>query len=160
MNVPNGVFKTLECSIMDVADDIAYSTYDLEDSFKLGILTPLQLLVRCGDEALTQKVAKTVEERIGKYYPDAGSADKIFTRTDVRDTILEIFSETFISARGVLHKFAEDKVKEGSSSDDIDRKLLSEIAFYVGGVEYRIIRRYAFFDHHGGIRTKVTLVSQ
>jgi dGTPase len=27
-------FKTIECSIMDIADDIAYSTYDLEDSFK------------------------------------------------------------------------------------------------------------------------------
>ena len=26
-------FKTIECSIMDIADDIAYSTYDLEDIF-------------------------------------------------------------------------------------------------------------------------------
>jgi dGTPase len=30
----NGPFKTIECSIMDLADDIAYSTYDLEDAFK------------------------------------------------------------------------------------------------------------------------------
>lgn len=29
---------------MDIADDIAYSTYDLEDAFKAGFLTPLDLL--------------------------------------------------------------------------------------------------------------------
>ena len=31
---PDGTFKTIECGIMDLADDIAYSTYDLEDAFK------------------------------------------------------------------------------------------------------------------------------
>ncbi|MFV8607446.1 deoxyguanosinetriphosphate triphosphohydrolase family protein, partial [Ralstonia pseudosolanacearum] len=37
-------FKTIECAIMDVADDIAYSTYDLEDSLHAGFLTPYDLL--------------------------------------------------------------------------------------------------------------------
>jgi dGTPase len=37
----SGPFKTIECSIMDLADDIAYSTYDLEDAFKAGFLSPL-----------------------------------------------------------------------------------------------------------------------
>jgi dGTPase len=31
-------FRTIECSIMDVADDIAYSTYDLEDAILAGLL--------------------------------------------------------------------------------------------------------------------------
>jgi dGTPase len=39
-----GAFKTVECQIMDLADDIAYSTYDIEDAFKSGLLTPLDLL--------------------------------------------------------------------------------------------------------------------
>jgi dGTPase len=38
-------FKTIECQIMDIADDIAYSTYDLEDALKGGIITLLDLLV-------------------------------------------------------------------------------------------------------------------
>lgn len=37
-------FKTIECSIMDLADDIAYSTCDLEDSLHAGFVTFLSLL--------------------------------------------------------------------------------------------------------------------
>jgi len=37
-------FKTIECSIMDIADDIAYSTFDLEDAFKANFLHPMNLL--------------------------------------------------------------------------------------------------------------------
>ncbi len=35
---PEKAFKTIECSIMDIADDICYSTYDLEDAFKANFL--------------------------------------------------------------------------------------------------------------------------
>jgi len=36
-------FKTIECAIMDLADDIAYSTYDLEDSLHAGFVSPSEL---------------------------------------------------------------------------------------------------------------------
>lgn len=39
-----GKFKTVECQIMDLADDIAYSTYDLEDSLHANFVTPLSLM--------------------------------------------------------------------------------------------------------------------
>lgn len=51
-------FKTIECAIMDIADDIAYSTYDLEDSFKAGFLTPMAMLT--ADESLLKRVAAKV----------------------------------------------------------------------------------------------------
>lgn len=36
-------FRTIECDIMDIADDIAYSTYDLEDSLHAGFVSPMSL---------------------------------------------------------------------------------------------------------------------
>lgn len=43
-NSKHDEFKTIECCIMDTADDIAYSTYDLEDALKGGFVSPLRLL--------------------------------------------------------------------------------------------------------------------
>lgn len=72
-------FKTIECSIMDVADDIAYSTYDLEDSMKAGFLSPASILASKNN--LLIKVAKKTSEEIG--------------RTISPDDILDIFSDIF-----------------------------------------------------------------
>lgn len=38
-------FKTVECRIMDLADDIAYSIYDLEDALKAGFYTMQDVLL-------------------------------------------------------------------------------------------------------------------
>ena len=61
-------FKTVECSIMDIADDIAYSTYDLEDNFKAGFLTPMSLFAL--DDSVYSDVAETIVERVRKQYPE------------------------------------------------------------------------------------------
>jgi len=55
--------KTIECQIMDIADDIAYSTYDLEDAFKAEFLSPMKMLA--SEPALLDKVARKVKERLG-----------------------------------------------------------------------------------------------
>ena len=38
-------FRTIECQIMDLADDIAYSTYDLEDALKANFVSPMQMIL-------------------------------------------------------------------------------------------------------------------
>jgi dGTPase len=60
-NIKN--FKTIECHIMDVADDIAYSTYDIDDAFKGGFLSPLDII--SSSPNLIDRVAKRVSERLG-----------------------------------------------------------------------------------------------
>lgn len=74
------VFKTVECGIMDLADDIAYSTYDLEDALKAGILNPLDILST--PEEIVAVVAKKTSSRVGEIYGQARVDAK-----DVRDQL-------------------------------------------------------------------------
>lgn len=53
--------KSIECSIIDIADDIAYSNFDLDDSFKAGFLSPLDLLYP--DTRLLENVVRSVNKR-------------------------------------------------------------------------------------------------
>lgn len=61
-----GPFKTIECSIMDVADDITYSTYDLEDAFKAGFISPLDMLIqeRKFYDDIGREVSRTMKEEV------------------------------------------------------------------------------------------------
>lgn len=88
----NDGFKTIECSIMDVADDIAYSTYDLEDNFKAGFMNPLALLTL--DDEIYQAVAETINVRIAKQYPDY---DEKIDRDYVKYVIFFVFEDLIFS---------------------------------------------------------------
>jgi len=70
-------FKTIECAIMDLADDIAYSTYDLEDSFKVGFLTPTKLLG--SDLTLLKRVADRVAEKVEEPSFDEAAVLEVFS---------------------------------------------------------------------------------
>lgn len=83
-------FKTIECSIMDIADDISYSTYDMEDVFKSGVLEPLDLFVL--DQPVYDGVVNTINKRILKYY---GQAHANITDADVREILHYIFLDLF-----------------------------------------------------------------
>ncbi|MBP5996721.1 MAG: dNTP triphosphohydrolase [Azonexus sp.] len=75
-------FKTIECHIMDLADDIAYSTYDLEDGLKGGFVDPLMLLSTIrSDVGLLDRVTKKV----------AGECPKA-TEDDVVNAIASVFN--------------------------------------------------------------------
>lgn len=78
-----GKFKTIECSIMDLADDIAYSTYDLEDSFKAGFLNPISVL--SSPDPLLHRVAQEVNRRISTK----------MTSADVLSTLFDMFASLF-----------------------------------------------------------------
>jgi dGTPase len=62
---PTLKFKTVECQIMDISDDIAYSTYDLEDSLKGGFLTPIAIVIELSsDSGLLARVLREVRREI------------------------------------------------------------------------------------------------
>ena len=53
---------------MDLADDIAYSTYDLEDAFKAGFLSPIEMAAT--PISVKQEIASEVNEKLREEYPD------------------------------------------------------------------------------------------
>lgn len=69
-----GKFKTIECHIMDLADDIAYSTYDLEDGLKAGFLNPYMMLDAIGGQ---EEILKEVTREVNKSCPTATADDVI-----------------------------------------------------------------------------------
>ena len=58
--------KTIECQIMDIADDIAYSTYDFEDAMKVGFTSILDLLRLANQHKLRRRIAVQVWKRLNK----------------------------------------------------------------------------------------------
>ncbi|MGE4062530.1 MAG: dGTP triphosphohydrolase [Rhodospirillaceae bacterium] len=87
-------FKTIECCIMDVADDIAYSTYDIEDAFKANFLSPMKMASASSE--ILQEIAKKVEERIAKEYPNLTPDKRRFEAHDALQIVIELFQETFL----------------------------------------------------------------
>ena len=62
-----GEFKTVECAIMDIADDIAYSTYDLEDSLHAGFVTPMSLAYALlSNNAVAEEVKRKSNKALAK----------------------------------------------------------------------------------------------
>jgi len=86
-------FKTVECWIMDVADDIAYSTYDLEDALKGGFVSPLRLLsLLAKNHSLRKRIKDKVNRALKK--DEIAEIDERKVLADVRKIFLHVFEET------------------------------------------------------------------
>lgn len=80
-------FKTIECAIMDIADDIAYSTYDLEDSLHAGFVSPLSLANSLVNDAIVQQ---EVLRKTNKALKEA-KHDEVTSVAELLEVIVEVF---------------------------------------------------------------------
>lgn len=104
-NPKNEKFKTIECQIMDIADDISYSTYDLEDTLKGGFLSPMDLIRHIEmDPILIQEINK----KIAKSSPEMHHND--VTKDEIIEDLLSTFfegTEDESIVKNEFHNFAK-----------------------------------------------------
>ena len=79
LNSKDNKLKTIECQIMDVADDIAYSTYDLEDGLKAEFYNIFDLIFT--DEEIVKNISDKVSQALSKP----------FTNDQIRDVLIDLF---------------------------------------------------------------------
>ena len=82
-----GKFKTVECWIMDIADDIAYSTYDLEDSLHAGFVNSAKLLAALfQDKDIVIQVSKETNKALVEFGYDTLQKDELwYTASELLD---------------------------------------------------------------------------
>lgn len=123
-----GPLKTIECQIMDIADDIAYSTYDLEDAMKGGFTHPMQLLAKISQE----KFFKKLHEKVIGAVVDA-------TENEVFNALTDILTLNIGTSASALEQYTESKLlaSDGKMRSEFSSEL---VGGFMSGVSVSIPR--------------------
>lgn len=97
-----GEFKSIECQIMDIADDIAYSTYDLEDALKAEFISPLEILNDTSKDELMALVAEKVSKKL----------NLSFTSTEAGKALSQLFGENVFLKNKIIEELKDKKTED------------------------------------------------
>lgn len=137
-------FRTIECSIMDISDDIAYSTYDIEDAFKSNFLNPISMI------SAPVEILKQVTERVNKsLLKEYGvGARKSFTVEEVLQVITTTFKDIFaqdVPTIAALRGLSDDALAASENYAPVIASIVSKVG-----------NRSSYFASNGYYRTKFT----
>ncbi len=112
-------FRVIEMQIMDLADDIAYSTYDFEDALKAGFASPLEIIQQLNNNAEIREAvaAKLFKSEFKHDFPKENPNEQDQERFD------EIRKRMLVSVAELLNAY----ITEADRSLTLDeRKSLSD----------------------------------
>ena len=112
-------FKTIECQIMDYADDIAYSTYDFEDAMKVGFTSLFDVLRLSEQPQLLKRIAIRVWKTV------TGRRDKF----DEGDVPAELEEQIEITSAEILEILGELGGRVIPEDEDLDGLSLVSAAY-------------------------------
>lgn len=129
-------FKTIECQIMDIADDIAYSTYDLEDTFKAGFMNIFDILYSI--DKIIDNITFKVNKKFQKEYNI--KIDKDLVKKIINTLFSEIFDFKKFKANDILVNILDEK------------NILNAFKFFTG-VSYNSAKQITEESHYRTIFT-------
>lgn len=99
-----GAFKVIEMQIMDLADDIAYSTYDFEDALKAGFASPLDIIQQLNSNAEIRDAvaAKLFKSEFHRDFPNESPAAQDQERFD------DIRTRMLVAVFGLLKDYLHE----------------------------------------------------
>ena len=131
-------FKTIECQIMDMADDIAYSTYDLEDALKAGFVSPIRMISATSDQTIIGSLQKKANINRDKFMEIVMAlwVDRIFDWETLGINLDELKKP---GAMTLLVAHVDRTARNLSDEGDLRTKLTSElVGEYIDGVNVEV----------------------
>ena len=89
---------------MDVADDIAYSTYDLEDALKAGFISPLIMLSY--EAEFKQRIINKVNDELEKKYGPKSTGSRLSPMKNFDKHVVATFEEMFEVSEEIRNKYS------------------------------------------------------
>ena len=117
-------FKTIECQIMDIADDIAYSTYDIEDAMKGGFITPISMV------GTAPEVLEKVQAQVAKHGIHLSTAE-------IRDMLKNIFADSIDFSRPIeeVAQRSDELISSGYRRTALTSSLVN---YCLGHIRFRL----------------------
>lgn len=132
----DGPFKVIEMQIMDLADDIAYSTYDFEDALKAGFASPLDILQQLNRNAEIREAvaAKLFKSEYKRDYPKENPAQEDQDKLDgIRNKMLvavfDLLKDYLYQADGALT--SEERSQLADPDPDVRTAAVSILAVHL-----------------------------